>query len=299
MVDERQKATADALRGRTIGGMIRAQQANSVDASELLNQYLAGGNVNVGNLNPEFRSRLTNTLKAIPEDLRGGIRIVSGYRDNEQQAELRRRFEAGIGGQAAPPGRSQHNYGKAVDINWAAMSPEQQAAWKRAAIANGLMRQYSAPLHWGATGDDGNPWRVGNPLNAWASPTPAAQPRPTPITPEQANSLGMSQADMIEYNKKAAAPPLPPPVNVAPRPITGYEEPAAVASATPGAAAAFKQGDRMNLPGGGMGTYSHGGLAIADNDTMGRYSAVSSPDGTNTKTPEFLASLAQFLRGNA
>lgn len=130
-------------------------------------------------------------------------------------------------------------------------------------------------------------------------PPQTAQPRPTPITPEQANSLGMSQADMIEYNKKAAAPPLPPPVNVAPRPIAGDEDPAAVASATPGAAAAFKQGDRMNLPGGGMGTYSHGGLAIADNDTMGRYSAVSSPDGTNTKTPEFLASLAQFLRGNA
>jgi len=140
----------------------------------------------------------------------------------------------------------------------------------------------------------------GNKMNRVpAQPPPTEQPRPTPITPEQANSLGMSQADMIEYNKKAAAPPLPPPVNVAPRPITGYEEPAAVASATPGVAAAFKQGDRMNLPGGGMGTYSHGGLAIADNDTMGRYSAVSSPDGTNTKTPEFLASLAQFLRGNA
>jgi hypothetical protein len=302
MADPRQMAMASALQGRSIGGMIKAHQASGVDASDLLSQYRAGNNVNIGNLNPEFRSRLANTLKAIPDDLRGGIRIVSGYRDNAQQAELRRRYEAGIGGQAAPPGRSQHNYGKAVDVNWSTMSPAQQAAWKQAARANGMMMQYSAPLHWGAIGDDGKPWRVGDTLNPWATPTAAEPPRPTALTPEQANALGMSQDDMIEYNKKAAAPPLPPPVNIASRPVAGYEDPVA------GQTAANRGPMPVDMTGGSNGNgigamqFIEGEFARREGRPDPRMAVgppVAQPDENQQLSPSFLASLASFLRGNA
>jgi hypothetical protein len=95
--------------------------------------------------------------------------------------------------------------------------------------------------------------------------------QPTPITPEQANSLGMSRDDMMAHNGQQAT----------------------------AQAAAPTQGQRVEIPGGNMGSYSHGGLAIADNDASGRYVAVAQPDGTPQQTPAFLASLANFLRGNA
>lgn len=72
-------------------------------------------------LNPEFASRVANMLVAAEAD---GInlRITSAYRSNELQAALFARAVERYGSEAAarkwvaPPGRSQHNTGMAVDF---------------------------------------------------------------------------------------------------------------------------------------------------------------------------------------
>jgi hypothetical protein len=46
----------------------------------------------------------------------GACRVVSGYRSYTEQAELYRRYLDGTGNLAAPPGRSNHNHGDAVDM---------------------------------------------------------------------------------------------------------------------------------------------------------------------------------------
>lgn len=46
----------------------------------------------------------------------GACRVVSGYRSYAEQAELYRRYLNGTGNLAAPPGRSNHNHGLAVDM---------------------------------------------------------------------------------------------------------------------------------------------------------------------------------------
>lgn len=46
----------------------------------------------------------------------GACRVVSGYRSYAEQAELYQRHLDGTGNLAAPPGRSNHNHGDAVDM---------------------------------------------------------------------------------------------------------------------------------------------------------------------------------------
>lgn len=45
------------------------------------------------------------------------IRIRSGFRSNAEQAELYRRYQNGTGNLAAPPGHSNHQNGRALDLN--------------------------------------------------------------------------------------------------------------------------------------------------------------------------------------
>ena len=88
-------------------------------------KYSTGGAVTRADsftgLNPEFASRVANMLVAAEAD---GIdlRITSAYRSNELQAALFARAVERYGSEAAarkwvaPPGRSQHNTGMAVDF---------------------------------------------------------------------------------------------------------------------------------------------------------------------------------------
>ena len=55
---------------------------------------------------------LTELFKRLPET----ARITSGVRTYAKQAQLYADFKAGRGGLAAPPGRSRHEFGRAVDI---------------------------------------------------------------------------------------------------------------------------------------------------------------------------------------
>jgi len=47
------------------------------------------------------------------------LRVSSGFRSREKQAELYERWKAGLSGlPAAPPGTSKHEIGLAVDVVW-------------------------------------------------------------------------------------------------------------------------------------------------------------------------------------
>lgn len=62
-------------------------------------------------LEPQFKQDIIDVLTPSPYDWR----IVYGYRSLALQAELYAKYEAG-GNRAAPPGKSAHNYGLAVDV---------------------------------------------------------------------------------------------------------------------------------------------------------------------------------------
>jgi hypothetical protein len=99
---------------------------------------------------------------------------------------------------------------------------------------------------------------------------------PTALDPQQAANLGMSPEDLRRYNDGATPPQQPAQplqVDVAPRPL--------------------QSGDAVQLPGGNMGSYSHGNLAIPQGDTTGRYAALGNID---PNSPGFLQALAALLK---
>ncbi len=69
------------------------------------------------NLDPRFVEMLQSFYGAAPEDLRDDIMIMSAYRSPERQAQL---WEASdkSGRMVAPPYRSYHNKGLAVDFQY-------------------------------------------------------------------------------------------------------------------------------------------------------------------------------------
>lgn len=75
------------------------------------------------------------------------LRVVSGFRSYDQQAELYRLYRAGRGSLAAPPGQSNHQNGRALDLN---TSTPRVASWlNRNAPRFGFRRTVpSEPWHW-------------------------------------------------------------------------------------------------------------------------------------------------------
>lgn len=75
-------------------------------------------------LNPDFRDRVAQMIQSVRAELGGQLHVYSAYRSIAHQAEL---FEAEVAKRGsveaarrwvAPPGRSMHNYGLAVDVAW-------------------------------------------------------------------------------------------------------------------------------------------------------------------------------------
>lgn len=62
-------------------------------------------------LHPQFRADVEQLLGSSAYSWT----VLYGYRSNEEQAALWAKYQAG-GALAAPPGRSAHNYGLAVDV---------------------------------------------------------------------------------------------------------------------------------------------------------------------------------------
>jgi hypothetical protein len=151
--------------------------------------YLTGGATRpdaMSGLDQAFQDALIQMLTAAPEDIRSGLRIMSGYRSPEVQAQLYARALEQHGSEAAarrwvaPPGRSQHNFGRAVDFTYGNDAVRQ---WVHANAQNfGL----HFPMSW-------EPWHI-EPVGARNGQMPAASggrntgnaPAPAPGSPGMA-----------------------------------------------------------------------------------------------------------------
>lgn len=81
----------------------------------------AGG---IEGLDQEFNQRLLAMLLAAPDSVRSSVKIISAYRSPERQAQLWKDALAKYGSESearrwvAPPGRSNHNHGLAIDLRY-------------------------------------------------------------------------------------------------------------------------------------------------------------------------------------
>ncbi|TCT34651.1 M15 family metallopeptidase [Martelella mediterranea] len=90
-------------------------------------------------LDDNFAVKVASLLQSAPEDIRAGLGMYSGYRSEEHQARLWQNALVKYGSAAAarkwvaPPGKSQHNHGKAMDLAYNGQSlskaPENVVKW--------------------------------------------------------------------------------------------------------------------------------------------------------------------------
>jgi hypothetical protein len=84
-------------------------------------------------LNPNFSAALSQFFAAAPPEVQAQMRIASGYRSPQIQAGLWEQALRKYGSPekarkwVAPPGRSQHNHGHAVDLKYLAPAAMQWA----------------------------------------------------------------------------------------------------------------------------------------------------------------------------
>lgn len=74
-------------------------------------------------MNPAFAAAIARANAAMQAAGLGGFSVTSGWRSREQQADLYRRRP----GLAVAPGKSWHERGTAVDINWSQLNGQQRA----------------------------------------------------------------------------------------------------------------------------------------------------------------------------
>jgi LAS superfamily LD-carboxypeptidase LdcB len=90
--------------------------------SPLLSPNLAGSGVNWQGESPELKQRVSSMLADAPPDVRAAASVDSGFRTNQQQADIYERSGQGTKFMAAPPGKSLHETGQAAD--WSFKNPE-------------------------------------------------------------------------------------------------------------------------------------------------------------------------------
>ncbi|MBD8650818.1 D-alanyl-D-alanine carboxypeptidase family protein [Rhizobium sp. CFBP 13726] len=91
-----------------------------------LSSFLAAGKdaSHVSGMSSSFEGKLEKMFADLPKELAGQLKINSGFRSNERQAELWQQALAKYGSVAearkwvAPPGKSQHNAGNAADLGY-------------------------------------------------------------------------------------------------------------------------------------------------------------------------------------
>jgi hypothetical protein len=139
-------------------------------------------------LNPEYASRVQQMILAADAELGpGALKITSAYRSNELQGQL---FSAAVGKYGseaaarkwvAPPGRSKHNSGEAVDFADASGSMlrdpnSREAQWIK---ANAGRFGLDVPMSW-------EPWQVeltgSRGKSSSSSSSGSAEPAPEPVT---------------------------------------------------------------------------------------------------------------------
>lgn len=173
-------------------------------ADDTLRRFAVGGATrpdSFSGLSPEFAGSLAAMFSGAPPDVQNVLRISSGYRSPERQGQLWQAALAKYGSPeaarkwVAPPGRSNHNHGQAVDLKF--LDPRAQA-WVH---ANAKQYGLHFPLsneNWhiepiGARGGQGG-MQPGTSL-----PMMAQAGAPQPVTPG------------FQIDAPAAAPVLPAP----------------------------------------------------------------------------------------
>ena len=108
---------------------VAPDRATSLEAMTKGLQYSSSGSTK--GMNPAFSGALAQVNAAMKAAGLGTFKVVSGYRTFEQQADLYQKWLRGEGNLAAKPtGKSSHEVGNAVDINWSQLNSRQQA-WLR------------------------------------------------------------------------------------------------------------------------------------------------------------------------
>lgn len=104
--------------------------------------YLVDGGARpdaITGMNPAFASALERMFMSAPPEVQQALRISSGYRSPERQAQLYAEALAKYGSPeaarkwVAPPGRSQHNHGNAADLRFLAPAAQE---WVHANAGN-------------------------------------------------------------------------------------------------------------------------------------------------------------------
>ena len=111
--------------------------------SDRLRRYLTGGAAarpdSLSGLDSGFADSLARMYDAAPEDVRGALLISSAYRSPEKQQQLYDQALQKYGSEkaarrwVAPPGRSNHNHGRAADIRF---GNDAARTWAHANAAN-------------------------------------------------------------------------------------------------------------------------------------------------------------------
>lgn len=159
------------------------------------NPYLVGGGTRpdaISGMADPFQGSLEALFASAPPEIQNQLRLTSGYRSNERQAQLWEEALAKYGSPeaarkwVAPPGSSQHNHGTAADLKY--LSPEAQAWAHENAAKYGLYFPLSnEPWHIEPVGSRGGvaatASAAGNGQNALAGYQPP-QPQ-NALAPEQ------------------------------------------------------------------------------------------------------------------
>lgn len=168
-----------------------------------LSQFAVGGATrpdSFSGLDPAFLASLQQMFQAAPPEIQSHLRVMSGFRSPDRQAQLWQNALAKYGSPeaarkwVAPPGRSQHNHGNAVDLKY--LDPA-ATAW---AHENAQKFGLNFPLsneNWhiepiGARGQHRHPVE-GQPQMA-GTPAPA-QPAPVDIGPRNVAALNDPSPD--------------------------------------------------------------------------------------------------------
>nr|WP_321457425.1 D-alanyl-D-alanine carboxypeptidase family protein [uncultured Cohaesibacter sp.] len=120
---QREIALANEMRGRALSSL-NIKSATD-DPTRYLSTLLGSKTVNIAGLQSEFQQKLSKMIASMPENLKGAVKINSGFRSIAHQQELWLKALNKYGSPekarkwVAPPGRSQHNMGYAADLGFA------------------------------------------------------------------------------------------------------------------------------------------------------------------------------------
>lgn len=208
-----------------VAGAVTDEPKNPSDVN--LEEYVKKQNssVDLDGLDPAMKERLAGLAYEYHERTGDKIQVNSAYRSREKQAELYARLGPG---RAAPPGRSRHESGLAVDIN----STDAERA-----IQLGLMDKYGftrpvpgetwhvEPKESAGRGAPDNPYEPGKPIVAAAGtgskPVDVVSGSPAPIpppetTPNSSTPVSTATASSTTPTVTTSAPPAATAVTPAP-----------------------------------------------------------------------------------